>query len=123
MGILDDLKDIITLSKDADISLSEAVNLYREYKEVSSHDSAQVEEKTEPEKTEEQSDGKEQPDKALQNEPEPETGDNVIDYKSKVEELEQKLQKIQQENVRRDISGNSTQSNEEIANEITRSFM
>lgn len=123
MSIFDDLKDIVTLSKDADISLSEAMNLYREYKEASSHDSAQGSEKTEPEKTEEQSGGKEQPDKALQNEPEPETTDNVIDYKSKVEELEEKIQKLQQENVRRDISNNSTKSNEELANEVTRSFM
>ena len=124
MSIIDDLKDIVTLSKDAGISLSESINLYKMYQKDSSEDKKPAaKEKQEAEKTEEQSDGKEQPDKALQNEPPADADDNVIDYKSKVEELEKKLQKLQEENLNRDVSKASTKSDEEIANEVTRSFM
>ena len=124
MSRLDDLKDIITLSKEANITLSEAIALFREYNKASSDDSEPAPEKKVPEKTEEQSDGNEQPDKALQNEHQTESNDKVIDYKSKYEEMERKLEKLQQDNAAKDISGNENKKNDiEIVNDITRSFM
>lgn len=124
MGRLEDLKDIITLSKEANITLPEAVSLFREYNKASSDDSVPAPEKKMPEKTEEPSDGKEQPDKALQNEHQTESKDKVIDYKSKYEEMEKKLEKLQQENAARDISGSKNEKSDiEIVNDITRSFM
>lgn len=125
MGIIEELKDIVALSKEAGISLSESINLYKMYQKDSSEDKKpDAKEKQEPEKTEEQSAGKEQPDTASQNEPQPEHKDNVIDYKSKYEELEKKLEKLQQDNAARDISGSSDKkTDEEIANEITSLFM
>lgn len=125
MSIFEELKDIVALSKETGITLSESINLYRMYQKDSSEDKKpDAKEKQEPEKTEEQSDGKEQPDTALQNEPQPEHKDNVIDYKSKYEEIEKKLEKLQQENAARDISGSENKkSDEDIINDITRSFM
>ena len=124
MSRLDDLKDIITLSKEANITLPEAVALLRDYNKASSDDSEPAPEKKVPEKTEEQSDGKEQPDKALQNEHQTESKDNVIDYKSKYEEIVKKFEKLQQDNAARDISKNENKKSDiDIVNDITRSFM
>lgn len=125
MGIIDELKDIVALSKEAGISLSESISLYKMYQKDSSEDKKpDAKEKQGPEKTEEQDTGKEQPEGAPENEPQPEHKDNVIDYKSKYEEIEEKLEKLQQENVARDISGSETKkSDEDIINDITRSFM
>ena len=125
MGIINELKDIVALSKEAGISLSESISLYKMYQKDSSEDKKpDAEEKQEPKKTEEQDTGKEQPEGAPENEPQPEHKDNVIDYKSKYEEIEKKLEKLQQENAARDISGSETKkSDEDIINDITRSFM
>ena len=38
MGLIDELKDIVTLSKEAGISLSESINLYKMYQKDSSED-------------------------------------------------------------------------------------
>ena len=124
MGIFEELKDIVTLSKETGISLSEANTLYREYKKVSSEDKQPEQKATGPEKTEEQDTGKEQPAGAQQNEPQPKAGDNVIDYKSKYEEMEKKLERLQQENAARDVSGSENKKSDiDIINDITRSFM
>lgn len=124
MGLIDELKDIVTLSKEAGISLSESINLYKMYQKDSSEDKKPAaKEKQEAEKTEQPSDGKEQPDKALQNEPPAGAGDNVIDYKSKFEEMEKKLQKMQEENSTRDVSGSSKETDEELVNKLTQSYM
>ena len=124
MGIFEELKDIVALSKETGISLSEANALYREYKKVSSEDKQPEQKATEPEKTEELDTGKEQPEGAPKNEPQPEQKDNVIDYKSKYEEMEKKLERLQQENVARDISGSENKKSDiDIINDITRSFM
>lgn len=124
MGRLEELKDIVTLSREANITLPEAITLYKDYKKASSDDSAQATENMEPEKTEEQSDGKEQPNKALNNELQTDSNDNVIDYKSKYEEMEKKLQKLQEDNAARDISNNfNTKSDEDLLNEITQFYM
>lgn len=124
MGIIEELKDIVTLSKEAGISLSEANSLYREYKKASSEDKEPEQKATEPEETEEQDTGKEQPAGAPNNEPQPEQKDNVIDYKSKYEEMERKLERLQKENASRDISGSENKKSDiDIINDITRSFM
>ena len=97
--------------------------MYREFKD-SSEDKQPVAKDPGPEKTEELSDGKERPDKAQKNEPQPEQNDNVIDYKSKYEEIEEKLERLQQENAARDISGSENKKSDmDIVNDITRAFM
>lgn len=124
MGIFEELKDIVTLSKETGISLSEANSLYREYKKASSEDEQPEQKDAGPEKTEELDTGKEQPEGAQQNEPQPEQKDNVIDYKSKYEEMERKLERLQKENASRDISGSENKKSDiDIINDITRSFM
>lgn len=124
MGIFEELKDIVALSKETGISLSEANTLYREYKKVSSEDKEPEQKATGPEKTEEQVTGKEQPAGAPNNEPQPKAEGNVIDYKSKYEEMERKLQKLQEDNAAKDISGSENKKSDiDIINDITRSFM
>ena len=124
MGIFEELKDIVALSKETGISLSEANTLYREYKKVSSEDEQPEQKVIGPEKTEEQDTGGEQPEGAQKNEPQPEQKDNVIDYKSKYEEIEKKLETLQKQNASRDISGSENKKSDiEIVNDITRSFM
>ena len=124
MGILDEMKDIVTLSKESGISLSEAMNLYKMYNKASSEDKKPDTKAEQPKKTEEQDTGKEQPEGAPKNELPPKDDGNVIDYKKKVEELEEKLEKLQAENVNKDVSGIKNQkTDEEIMNNLTRSFM
>ena len=125
MSLIEELKDIVTLSKEAGISLSESINLYKMYQEDSSEDKKPAaKEKQWPEKTEEQDTGKEQPEGAQKNEPQPEQKDNVIDYKSKYEEIERKLENLQRENASRDVSGSENKKSDiDIINDITRSFM
>lgn len=84
------------------------------------------EEKDQDKKTEQHEDGKEQPDKA----PKKSTDDSPIDasaidgYKRKIEELEEKLQKLQSENVHKDNNEEDNgKSDEDIINDITRAFM
>lgn len=124
MGKLDELKEIVTLSKESGISLSEAINLYREYQSAPSEDKQPAPVENGKEKAEEQDSGKEQPQGAQQNETKPQDNDEVIKYKAKVEELEKKIQDIHKANVQKDISGNDTRkADEEIINDFTRSFM
>lgn len=124
MGLIDELKDIVTLSKEAGISLSESINLYKMYQKDSSEDKKPAAaEKQEAEKTEEQDTGKEPPEGAPKNEPPAGATDNVIDYKTRYEELEKKLDRIQQGNTTKDLSEKQTKSDIEIVNDITRSFM
>ena len=125
MGIIEELKDIVALSKEAGISLSESISLYKMYQKDSSEDEKpDAMEKQGPENTEEQDTGKEQPEGAPENEHQPEHKDNVIDYKSKYEEVERKLENLQKENTARDISGSTNQKSDiDIINDITRSFM
>lgn len=123
MGKLEELKDIITLSKEAGISLSEAMGLYKEYNKASSEDSTPASVENGKEKTEEQDSGKEQPQGAPQNKTKPQDDDKVIEYKKKVEELEKKVQDLQKANTQKDVSNQETRSDEDIINDLTRSFM
>ena len=124
MSKLDELKEIVTLSKESGISLSEAISLYKEYKEAPSEDKQPAPEENGKEKTEEQDSGREQPQGAQQNETKPQDNDEVIKYKAKVKELEKKITSLQQANIHKDVSGNDTRkTDEEIINDFTRSFM
>ena len=127
MGILDELKDVVTLSKEAGISLSDAVTLYREYNKASSEDEKpkkNEEDKPKPQKTEEQGAGNDQPGPAPKGELDTHNNDNVIDYKKKVEELEEKIKTLQDQNTRKDVSGKDNQKSDvDIVNELTSAFM
>ena len=125
MGKLDELKEIVALSKESGITLSEAISLYREYQQAHSGGNEPApKEEEQPKKTEEQDTGKEQPEGAPNNEQPPEAEGSVIDYKKRAEELEQKISDLQKENVRKDVSGQDTRkSDEEIVNSLTASFM
>ena len=128
MGLLDELKDIVALSKEAGISLSDATALYREYKQASSEDvkpaAKPEEDKPKPQKTEEQRNGQEQPAPAPKSELETPKDDNVIDYKKKVEELEDKIKTLQDQNTKKDLSGKDSQKSDvDIVNELTSAFM
>lgn len=128
MGLLDDLKEVVTLSKESGISLSDATALYREYKQASSEDvkpaTKPEEDKSKPQKTEEQRNGQEQPEPAPNSEQETPKDDNVIDYKKKVEELEEKIKTLQDQNTKKDLSGKDSQkSDADIVNELTSAFM
>lgn len=124
MGFIEDVKEIITLSKEANISLSESMELYKMYKKDSSEDKKPDPKKEEPpKKAEELENGKEQPAQAQQKEEVKKDPDNVIDYKSKVEELEKKIAQMQKDNVAKDNSGSDKRSDIDIINDITKSFM
>lgn len=121
--LFDDLKEIITVSKDSGMSLSEVIQLM---KMTSSKDEQpQKKEETEPpKKAEEPQTGKQEPEKELQKEVgKPSEDETVIDYKKKVEELEKKISDLQKENVSKDLSDKDTKTNNEIIDDITRSFM
>lgn len=76
------------------------------------------------EKTEQHEDGKEQPNEAPKNSTEDSSENaNVIDYKKKIAELEEKVKSLQSANVHKDNSDSTQESDEDILNDITRSFM
>lgn len=127
MGFIEEAKEIITLSKEAGISLAESIDLYKSYKkninDSSEAGAADPKKEEPPKKTEEPENGKEQPEQAPEKEETKKDPDNVIDYKKKVEELEKKLENLQQENRNKDVSDSSKKTDEDIINDITRSFM
>ena len=125
MSKFEELKDIVTLSKETGISLSEAISLYREYQQAPSEvRQPSLKDVEQPKKTEEQDTGKEQPEGAPKNEQPPLEDDKVIEYKKKVEELEKKVQDLQKENINKDVSGQDTKrADEDSVNDITRAFM
>ena len=93
---------------------------------VSSEDGAPKEDKNiQGEKTEEPETGKEQPEKEQQKPTEePQKVVAIDEYKKKVEELEKELENLKKENTKKDVSGNASQkSDEDILNDITRSYM
>ncbi len=92
---------------------------------VSSKEEKPTEEnKVQEEKTEQHEDGKEQPNEAPKNSTEDSSENaNVIDYKKKIAELEEKVKSLQSANVHKDNSESKQESDEDILNDITRSFM
>ena len=76
------------------------------------------------EKMEQHEDGKEQPEEAPKNSTEDSSEKaSVIDYKKKIAELEEKVKSLQSANVHKDNSDSKQESDEDILNNITRSFM
>lgn len=116
------LKDIIALAK-AGYSVSDVKELIAM---ASSEDAepAQQEDKPKDEKTEEPEAGKDTASK----EPEKSTEDPVkvtaIDeYKKQIEDLEKQVKDLQQKNIHTDVSNHPDKSDEDIMNDLTRSFM
>lgn len=75
-------------------------------------------------KTQQHEAGKEQPEEAVQKSTDDSSKVTAIDeYKKKIEELEGKLSKLQEQNVHKDNSEHKEKSDDEIMNDITRAFM
>ena len=76
-------------------------------------------------KTEQHEDGKERPEEAPKKSTEDSSrNDSVIDeYKKKVAELEQKVNDLQSKNVHKDYTDKDKKSDNDLINDITRSFM
>ena len=71
-----------------------------------------------------ESKGSDQPeDKDQKSTVTPSESEAILSYKKKVEELEEKIQKLQQDNVHQNNEDDNTPSDEETVNEITRMFM
>ena len=121
MGI--NLTDIVALAK-AGYKPSEVKELIS-LANQSEDPAPEGEQKGKAENTEQHDAGKEQPEEAQQNATSTPSEDGaILSYKEKIQELEEKLQKLQQENVHRDQSGQETEkSDEDLVNEITASFM
>lgn len=118
------LKDIVELAK-AGYKVSEVKELIAL---ASSNETPPAkdegEEKGKGEKTEEQEEGKEQPSEALKKPTStPDEDSSILSYKEKIQELEEKLQKLQSDNVHKDQSEVKTKSDEELLNELTASYM
>lgn len=81
--------------------------------------------KAQEEKTEQHEDGKEQPNEAPKNSTEDssEKAGAIDEYKNKIAELEEKVKSLQSANVHKDNSDSKQESDEDILNDITRSFM
>ena len=123
MGL--NLKDIVELAK-AGYKVSEVKELIAlaSSEETNPANKEEGEQKGKGEKAEEHSEGKEQPDKAQQKPTStPEEDSSILSYKKRVEELEEKLQKLQSDNVHKDQSDKQTKSDEELLNELTSSYM
>lgn len=115
------LSDIVALAKQGykPSDIKELLDM------VSSKEEKPTEEnKVQEEKTEQHEDGKEQPNEAPKNSTEDSSEKaNVIDYKKKIAELEEKVKSLQNANVHKDNSDSKQESDEDILNDITRSFM
>lgn len=115
------LSDIVALAKQGykPSDIKELLSLVSSKEETSKE-----EENIQEEKTEQHEDGKEQPDEAPKNSTEDSSDkDSVIDYKKKIAELEEKVKSLQNANVHMDNSDSKQESDEDILNDITRSFM
>lgn len=115
------LTDIVALAKQGykPSDIKELLDLVS-----SKEEQPKEEEKVQEEKTEQHEDGKEQPDEAPKNSTEDSSEKaNVIDYKKKIAELEEKVKSLQNANVHKDNSDTKQESDEDILNDITRSFM
>lgn len=118
------IKDIVELAK-AGYKVSEVKELLSmTSSEETDPAKEDGEQKEKAEKTEEQEAGKEQPEDAQQNATStPKEDSSILSYKQKIEELEEKIKALQSDNVHKDQSEVKTKSDEEIANELTASYM
>lgn len=115
------LSDIVALAKQG-YSVSDVKELIS--LASSTETEPKEEEKGQDEKTQQHEAGKEQPEEAVQKSTDDSSKVTAIDeYKKKIEDLESKLSRLQEENVHKDNSQNKEKSDDEIMNDITRAFM
>ena len=123
MGIMN-IKDIVELAK-AGYKPSDVKELIALTNQSDKPAEEKGDQKGQAEKTQQHDAGKEQPEEAVKNAtvtPEKEDS-SILSYKEKIQELEEKLQKLQSENVHKDQSEVQTKSDEELLNELTASYM
>ena len=116
--------DIVALAK-AGYKFSEVKELLTLANQSEDETAPEGDEKDQPKKTEQHDAGKEQPDDAPKKGTDtPEEDSAILSYKEKIQELEDKLQKLQSDNVHKDHSDKTdTKTDEETLDEITTSFM
>lgn len=119
------LSDIVALAKSG-YSVSDVKELIS----LSSSDDAHQEQEEKPKDEKEaqpQESGKEPPqetDPKKSTEDPAQDASAIDEYKKEIEKLKEQINNLQKENVNKDISGNDKgKSDEEILNDITRSFM
>ena len=116
-------KDIVTLAT-AGYKVSEVKELIALANSAETAPAKEGEEKDQAEKTEQHDTGKEQPEEAQKNATDaPEESSVILSYKQKIEELESKVRDLQSKNVHKDNSEVKTKSDQEILDDITKSFM
>ena len=117
------LKDIVELAK-AGYKVSEVKELIALSSSEEADPAPEGDEKGKDEKTQQHEAGKEQPEEVAKKSTSiPEDESSILSYKEKIQELEEKLQKLQSENVHKDQSEKQTKSDEELLNELTASYM
>ena len=122
MGIMN-IKDIVELAK-AGYKPSDVKELIALTNQSDRPAEEKGDQKGQAEKTDQHDAGKEQPEEAPKNATvTPKEDSSILSYKEKIQELEEKLQKLQSENVHKDQSEVQTKSDEELVNELTASYM
>lgn len=122
MGIMN-IKDIVELAK-AGYKPSDVKELIALTNQSVGPAEDKGEQKGQAEKTQQHDAGKEQPEEAVKNATDtPKEDSSILSYKEKIQELEEKIQKLQSENVHKDQSEVQTKSDEELLNELTASYM
>ena len=115
------LADIVALAKEGykPSDIKELIAL------ASSQEGTHEEEnKDQDKKTEQHEDGKEQPDEAPNKSTDTSSNESAIDeYKKQIDELKEQVKKLQSENVHKDYEEKDKPSDDELLNNITRTFM
>lgn len=111
------LKDLITLAKQG-YSLADIKELVQLADDKEQSETIQEEVKD----TELKGAEADEPEKAQKPDSEPEGGDDVIDYKKLYEEQKTQLEKLQNDNIRKDNSGKEEDFNT-VFEDIVRGFM
>ena len=124
MGIGLNLADIVALAKQG-YKVSDVKELIAlassEDTDSAAQEKPQDEKKEEPQESVKEPTQEKEPQKSTK---EPADDNAINEYKKKIEELEEKISKLQKDNVNRDNSSNPPEkSDEEILDEVTRSFM
>ena len=115
-----DIKDIITLAK-AGYKPSEVKELITL---ATQSEAPQEGETDQAEKTEQHDGGEEQPQEALKNATDaPDQSSEILSYKQKIEDLENRIRELQNDKVHQDVSDKNEKSDEELMADLVRDFM
>ena len=115
------LSDIIALAK-AGYSVADVKELIA--LQSSEADTPVPEDNKVTESTQEQQEDIAQPSKAVEKvTPESEDSKAIEEYKAKIQELEEKVNTLQSENIHKDVSDVVDTSDEDIVNDLVRTFM